>query len=273
MEGDFCVVCGRTGLPIEEGVCADCFAKTHPLITVDPHAKVVLCPTCGSRMVGSHWERSGSSTLLVPEDLTPLLRTHPEVGIRRVAWEETGLNPLVRELRAVADVRFRDTERKVAVEFQVRIEHRTCPDCSRKTGHFFTAIIQLRGPEGRHVGAHREDRERLHRLWDRELPEARAEWRKALSWEERLPEGWDFYLVDTVSARALARWLKRRLGATLTESPTLYGRKDGRDIFRVTFCLRVPEAPGEGTLWAGAGARKPRRAAFDAGVVPVKRQS
>ncbi len=257
-EGEFCVVCGRTDRPITDGECADCYAKHHALVGVADHPVVVLCPTCGAREVGNHWERSGAPTFLTPEDLVPQLRPHEEVGIRRIEWEETGSNPLVREMRAVVHVRFRGLERTVAVEFPVAIEHRTCPECSRKSGHFYTALIQLRGPEGRPVGRRTDDRPRLHRIWDRAMTEARGEWKRALSWEEARPEGWDFYLVDNVQARALARWLKARLGATLTEAPTLYGRKDGRDLYRVTYCLRVPR-PGEGTAAVPAPGGRSRR--------------
>jgi nonsense-mediated mRNA decay protein 3 len=256
--GEFCVVCGRTDVPLVEAVCADCYARSHPLVTAPAHSLVVLCPTCGARLVRSHWERAGSSTMLAPEDLLPILRSHEEVGIRKVEWDESGRNPLLREMRAVVHLRFRGTERTVAVEFPVHIEHRTCPDCSRKSGHYYTALIQLRGPEGRPVGRRHDERPRLHRLWDRALAEARPEWRTALSWEEARPEGWDFYLVDTVSARSLARWLKARWGASLSESPSLYGRKDGRDIYRVTYCLRVPRAPAGGD--AGPSGRPERRA-------------
>jgi nonsense-mediated mRNA decay protein 3 len=238
--GAFCVVCGRSDVPIEDGVCADCFAKTHDLLEVVDRPTVVLCPTCGARMIGSHWERTGAPGLLTPEDLLPFLRPLEEVGIRRVSWEETGQNPLRRDLRAVATVRFRGAERSVAVEFPVFIEHRTCPECSRKSGRFYTSLIQFRGPEDRPKGSHREDREKLHALWAKHIPDARKEWKAALSWEEERPEGWDFYLVDTLQARGLARWMKGRLGAKLSESPSLYGRKDGRDVYRVTFCLRVP---------------------------------
>lgn len=258
--GEFCVRCGAVGRPLTEGICADCFAATHPIVQPPVHARVVLCPTCGARQIGSHWERAGSVAQLTAEDLAPLLRPHPEAGIRRIAWEETGRNPHVREMRGVIDVDFRGTERSVAVEFPVQLEHRTCPECSRRSGHYYTALLQLRGPEGRRPSGHREALERLHRLWDQEMPEIRASWRAALSWEERRPEGFDFYLTDTVSARALARHLKRRLGATLTESPSLYGRKDGRDLYRVTFCLRVPPEPAPGELPGTTPRRRGRSA-------------
>lgn len=239
---EFCVRCGRTGLPVEEGVCADCFAEHRVLVGVVDHPRVVLCPTCGARMVGSHWERAGAPLQLTPEDLLPLLRPGDEVGIRSVAWEESGLNPLVRQVRAEARIGVRGIERTVTTEFPVQIEHRSCPECSRRAGHYFTARIQLRGPEGRSAVPWREERARLHAIWDRQAKESRADWRRSMSWEEELPEGYDFFFTDTVHARAMARWLRRRLDATLTESPSLYGRKDGQDLYRVTFCLRIPRA-------------------------------
>ncbi|HXQ94856.1 MAG TPA: NMD3-related protein, partial [Thermoplasmata archaeon] len=69
----------------------------------------------------------------------------------------------------------------------------------------------------------------------------KKEWREAFSWREPLPEGWDYYLLNTLAARSVARFAKSRLGAELKESATLWGRKNGKDVYRVTFCLRIPE--------------------------------
>jgi nonsense-mediated mRNA decay protein 3 len=140
--------------------------------------------------------------------------------------------------------RFRGVERTVPVAITVGVEAITCPSCSRRAGHFYTAQIQLRGPEGRLPSGARHRRARLISAWEAVLPEARSEWKSSLSWGEEKPEGWDFFLTDTLAARNLARLMKRRLGATLKESATLYGRKDGHDIYRVTICLRVPLVEG-----------------------------
>ncbi|MCI4363569.1 MAG: 60S ribosomal export protein NMD3 [Thermoplasmata archaeon] len=237
---EFCVVCGRTGVPLEEGVCTDCFVKSHALVSVKAHPKVVICPECGARKTGESWEGAGSPALLSKEDLLPFLLPLDGVAIRRVEFEEGGTSRLLRELSGTIAVRFRGEERQVRVKFEVRIEHHTCPACSRRSGGFYTSVIQLRGPEGRRRGNSRDLREGLRRAWDAVLPEARAEWRSALSWFEPLKEGWDFYLTDTDAAKSLARWMRLRLGAKLSESPSLWGRKDGREVYRVTFCLRLP---------------------------------
>jgi nonsense-mediated mRNA decay protein 3 len=253
--GEFCVVCGRTDVQTADGECADCYSKRHPLVTAVEHAVVVMCPTCGARLVGSHWERSGSSRLLTSEDLSPFLRPSDEVGIRRVRWEETGSNPLVRTMTGELDVRFRGTERTIGATVQVKVQHRTCTECSRRAGHYFTATLQLRGLDERLREPSRELRGRIARIWDHILPEARSDWKDAFSWREEKPEGWDIYFKDKLAARAMARWMKARLGAQLKESASLYGRKDGHDVYRVTFCLRIPpEADPEYRARRGAPA-------------------
>jgi len=242
-DGEFCVVCGRSDRPIEDGLCAECFVARTPLIEVAEDPAVTLCAVCGARKAGERWVPSNAGRFLGKEDLQPFLRPRPDVGIRRIEWTEGESGPGTRSYRGEAVARFRGSERTVPVALTVRVDAITCPSCSRRAGHFYTAQIQLRGPEGRLASGARQRRARLMSAWDAILPEARPEWRAALSWGEEKPEGWDFFLTDTLAARNLAKLMKHRLGATLKESATLYGRKDGHDIYRVTICLRVP-APG-----------------------------
>jgi nonsense-mediated mRNA decay protein 3 len=142
-------------------------------------------------------------------------------------------------------LRFRGIERSVAVKLEVRIEHRTCLDCSRRSGHFYTAQIQLRAPEEPRREPARALRARLAQVWDLARQETQNHWEQAVSFAEELPEGWDYFFTDTLAARGLARWMKNRFHAELKESASLWGRKDGRDVYRVTFCLRVPKGAPE----------------------------
>ena len=244
--GEFCVVCGRTGLPLTDGVCADCAAARRTLVSARPHATVVLCPTCGAREVGKHWERSGASTKLGADDLTPFLVADPETAIRRVEWRETGSNPLMKEIHGDVHLRFRGLEKTVPVDFTTQIVHRTCPDCSRRSGHYYTALIQLRGPAEGSPRKASELRDRLDEIWAATMPSARAAWRAQHSWTERRPEGWDHFFTETLAARSVARLFKDRFGAEVKESASLYGKKDGRDLYRVTFSVRLPvHLPGD----------------------------
>ena len=245
-EGEFCVVCGATNRPLVDGVCAECAADRATLLTAPQRAVVTVCPHCGARQVGAHWERAGSSPVLTSEDLTPFLNVPDEVGIRRVQWEETAVTATVREYIGRAQVRFRGIERVVEVPLSVRTVHKTCPECSRRSGRYYTATIQLRGPaEGRAEKAV-PLRARLEEEWVRLVREMRPDWRKAVSWREELPEGWDCFFTDTMAARAVAKLAKQRFGASVKESSSLVGRKNGQDLYRVTFCLRFPRRSGNG---------------------------
>ncbi len=240
MKGEFCVVCGATDRPLTEGVCAECAAGRTELLSAPARAVVVICPTCGARKIGARWERSGSSPLLTAHDLTPLVRVHPEAGLRSVHWEELSSTATVRELLGTARVRFRGAEREARIAMSVRTEHQTCPDCSRKSGRFYTAVVQLRGGAERSNEKPPALRARLENVWSEILADARTDWRRAVSWQEGLPEGWDVFFTNTLAARSIARIAKQKFGASVKESASLFGRKHGQEVYRVTFCLRFP---------------------------------
>ncbi len=277
--GEFCVVCGSTGVPLVDGVCSRCAAeRTTPVeLVADP--TVILCPVCGARKVGPTWVRQNSSMLLTAEDLTPLLRVHPEVGVRRVEWTEVAHRPALREYRARVHLRFREQERIADLAVTVRVERRPCVDCSRKTGHYYTAVIQVRTEEGSRHERAEERRDRLAGQWDAVAREGRPDWTRAISWREALPEGWDLFFTDTLMARAMAKLAKQRAGADLKESATLVGRRHGEDVYRVTFCLRFPRpadpadpAPRVGrrtAAWNNTLKKRPRvRTPEDGSVAP-----
>jgi len=240
---EFCAACGRTGRPLVDGICADCAADRTTLVAVPEHAEVVLCPTCGARLKGRQWEGAGSSSALGADDLAPFLVYAPEAGLREIRWEEVRSTATTRELLGRARVVFRGVEREVELSLSVRTVHRTCPACSRRSGRYYTAIVQLRGSGDRRAERARDLRERLAAVWQSIVREARADWRDACSWREERPEGWDCFFTETLAARSIARLARQRFGATVTESASLYGRKDGQDLYRVTFCLRFERAP------------------------------
>ena len=243
MEPEFCVVCGRRDRPLTDGECPDCFADRSVHVSAPDRPLVTICPTCGARKVGQHWEPSDAGDRLTADDLTPLLTVHPEAAVRRVQWTERSGSPMLRELEGEARVRIREVERTRGLRVTVRIEHRTCPSCSRRSGRYYTAILQLRGLVDGPYERPRERRERLERAFASVLPDARGAWRSAIGWREPLPEGWDYFFTDTLAARAVARLAKARLRADLKETASLWGRRDGREVYRVTLRLRIPPGP------------------------------
>ena len=254
---EFCVVCGRTGRTLTDGVCAECAADRTSLVSAPEQVEVVLCPQCGARWVRGHWERAGTSLVLSSDDLEPFLTIHPEVGVRTLRWEERSRRASMRDITGEATVRFRGLERTVPLTLRARVLARTCTDCGRRAGKYYTAVLQLRGEASPRTRRPKELRRRLEGVWEELWRESRSDWRNAVAWHEELREGWDVYFSDTLAARSVARLAKQRFGVAIVESASLYGRKDGQDVYRVTFCLRFPPAALD-AVDGGAGAPAPK---------------
>jgi nonsense-mediated mRNA decay protein 3 len=105
----------------------------------------------------------------------------------------------------------------------LKVSHRTCTDCFRKSSGYYEAIVQLRG------NADRVEREsgRIGRYM-----QSRGAF---VSKVEKIEGGSDVYL----SSKALANefFMQRKLKPK--KSFTLYGMKNGKRLYRNTYFLRV----------------------------------
>ena len=153
MPGEFCVVCGRTDVPVEEGVCADCYAKRHPLVAAPERADGRPLPDLRRAAAGRTGRAAGAPRPCSAPRTSPVPRAAPGGGDphRRVDGRRAPPAPPGDRGR-MSTLRFRGTERTELVRFTVKVEHRTCTECSRRPGHYYTAIIQLRGRGGRLAG-------------------------------------------------------------------------------------------------------------------------
>jgi NMD protein affecting ribosome stability and mRNA decay len=53
-----------------------------------------------------------------------------------------------------------------------------------------------------------------------------------------LPNGYDYYVADSRFTKALGKRLQQQFGGELLVTASLYGQKDGKEIFRLTILFR-----------------------------------
>jgi len=132
----------------------------------------------------------------------------------------------------------------------VRLGRGSCKECSKQKGSYYEAIIQLRGDDraladGQELRMETHVRERFDSL--------RAKNREVfLTKVLRVRGGLDFYTSTVQSARAVARELQEHHSAEFKESSSLWGRQDGRDVYRVTFLVRLPHFEAGDVLTCGS---------------------
>ncbi len=245
--GAFCVVCGKAGVELFDALCVDCFRERSPPIELPPRVRVVLCPFCGGREYGRHWEKGPPPGFFHSKDVEIHLKVNPPFILKSLTWEESGQNPKLRQFAGTATLELGGSSFEVLVNTELKVSHQTCPACTRRGGRYFTAKLQFRDTEEGNLHRSTADfRTDIQRYWGHFLAGAPRVWSEAIAWEEDLKEGIDVYFTDTTTAKSVAREIKSHSGARTKDSASLWGVKDGRQIYRTTVLLRFPALlPGD----------------------------
>jgi nonsense-mediated mRNA decay protein 3 len=236
-----CVECGAEAPKLIGGCCPACFVKDEPLLVVPQVLDVELCAHCDARHVGSHWFDPDEGVPLQEireEALRAAVRVHAlvreaDVEMAERPQDDRNFEYTVRLLGDVEGVPVQDESRVL-----VRMRRGVCDRCSRMFGGYYAAVIQLRGSQrdvrpGEIKLAHKTIGDELDRL------RATGNREAFLTKSGPVPGGFDYYLGDIEACRLIARVVADRLGATVAETAKLSGRKEGEDIYRVTFLVRI----------------------------------
>jgi len=227
-----CIECGKREAKYD-GLCEECFISKVKFTTLPQHLDIVMCPHCHAIKFGGKWERvpiNEAIKRIVDKNLK-FLYEHDSYSLACNYDSTEGEF----EVEVDVNVKYRDlnvTEHHV-VRFELRYE--SCPRCNRYYGNYFEAILQLRGLRKE------EQFEVLEYAHNRVAYHSRKNEDLFLTKEVEKKEGWDLYLSDKKEAKKIARELCHKYGASLKESPQIAGRKDGQDIYRITYAVRLPE--------------------------------
>jgi nonsense-mediated mRNA decay protein 3 len=239
----FCVECGKE-TPDEElrhGVCAECYLKKTTLASLPPNVDLEVCVHCHARKRGEVWTEGHGEMEPVVQD-----------AVR----EAVQLAKVVEKPRVRIDVRPED-ERNFDVRVEVqgvaegvpfatelrtrsRIKNGTCVRCSRVQGGYYEAIVQVRASRRE---MERDEKRAVKALASRFIERIVAEGdRNAFVLrDEDADRGLDIYMGTTNSGRMLAKQIATEYGGKITEHAKTVGQKDGLDLVRMTFAVRLPE--------------------------------
>jgi nonsense-mediated mRNA decay protein 3 len=233
----FCVECGREGELIGS-LCKDCYSKKHVQPSIPDHVDVTICAHCSSMLTEIGWKDVGSIREAAGVAIEHALQIPKgaKVSEMRIKLDEKDERNLAAVVSVIIAVQGHDFERELSTI--VRLKRGSCTECSKKQGNYYEAILQVRGPERSLPEDSERDIERLVR-------ERVASMRKGsreifVSKIEHVKGGLDFYFSTIPAARTVARGLQETLCSEFKESSSLWGRRDGKDIYRMTYLVRLP---------------------------------
>ncbi|MCK4327570.1 MAG: 60S ribosomal export protein NMD3 [Candidatus Diapherotrites archaeon] len=235
MKGKFCPKCGATDRPFHGGFCIDCYLKDHPGLAETEDITIKRCTHCLRVKTRGVWE-SGA-----PASMGEIVRAHvktslesPEVTVELV---EPGEKKEVYEVTVKGALGAEPVSLTQLVT--VKYEKQTCDVCSRKSGNYYEAILQLR-PAGREI-----DLQRMRSALMFLRNEARAMVKKDRKAEifryEMVKNGVDVYFGSARAAKVALQHLQATYRPTVKESYTLKGvdKETGKKRYSVTYSVRL----------------------------------
>ncbi|MGD0327663.1 MAG: NMD3-related protein [Halobacteriota archaeon] len=230
-------ICPSCGEP-SDGICERCLAQDRNIAAVPGVLTIKICPMCSDHFFRGHWrdeDLDHAITRVVEEALTI---DADEATVKVILNEVT---PTMVRARVEVDVPHLGETQHKSYDVDVRVDRATCDRCCRVSGGYYESKVQIRADR------RMPDESELHRAVEivtRTIESAQKADRLAfIAKTIQLREGLDLYVGTVKAAKRIVRALVREMGGSFSDSAKLVGRRDGKDIYRVTFVVRLPEFP------------------------------
>ncbi|HIH36489.1 MAG TPA: hypothetical protein HA232_01095 [Methanocellales archaeon] len=229
----FCPNCGQRS---ENGLCTQCFLEQFDLVNCPPLLVAKVCTTCGSCFRNGKWVECDLNSLT-----TSTVRS--QLNINPAAEDvHISLVPEIfgENMRVHAHVDAMVRGRAVSEDFDVdvRIARKSCDRCRLITGGYYEAIVQLRA-ENRYPTS--EERSRCKDITANVINQLQKSNRMTfISDIKELKEGIDIYVVPIHAGDQVSKAIAERFGGQISRAAKLAGRREGKDVYRVSFSVRLP---------------------------------
>jgi len=234
----FCPKCGNpTNAP---GLCTACRIGDKPWFSCEKRVKHVHCPSCGAMKVGNTWTDSDRPrSELAPEIARSAVHFIPEV--RKPSIEVTIDDLTVNRSRG--NLVIRGTLYNKAVEGTCTVEivwHKEqCDRCNRISGSYYEGVVQVRA-EGRTPSVYEIQTSSSIAQQVEDSLQAGGERLSFISDMHEIRDGLDIIVGSQHIGAQISQRIIAELGGRYTTHPKLVGEKNGRQLFRVTYSVRLP---------------------------------
>jgi nonsense-mediated mRNA decay protein 3 len=229
-------VCPSCGEP-SYGVCERCRARGCTVAAMPRFLSIQVCPKCSDHLIKGKWINEDTPQAVVNAVEEALRIDAREAAVTIVLND---ISPTI--IRASVEIHFSETgELCESFDTSVRVNRVTCDRCSRISGGYYESKVQIRAD---HRTPEKAELEHALRIATRTINLRQKEDRLAfVAKTVQLKEGLDLYVGTVKAAKRIVRALVREMGGSFSDSAQLVGRRDGKDVYRVTFVVRLLEFP------------------------------
>ena len=238
IKDNFCPKCGK---PTEQpGLCTQCRIGSEPWFSCDNRVTHTECPSCGAMKQANTWTDTERTRAEIAPDLA---RT--AVHFHEQAKKPT-IEVVVEDLtvnRSRAYLKIRALLYKKPVEDSCTVEivwHKEqCDRCNRISGSYYEGIVQVRA-EGRPTSSYETQVASSIAQEAEDSLQAGGERLSFISDMTPNKDGLDITIGTQHIGQLISQRIVAQLGGRYTTHPKLVGEKNGRQLFRITYSVRLP---------------------------------
>lgn len=233
----FCVECGKEGPIFRDGVCLNCYLKTHSFTSGPDEIDLPVCSHCSSYKYKSNWTSDlfGDVIRRAIKNKFQISKELKKIDINTECQEtKDGMQCKVYISGFIDDIEMSD-EHKLLVHLRKTV----CDVCSKKFGGYHEAIIQIRADKRK---ISKKELENFQKDVENFVEHLRAKGNRGLFITDvgedhgRL----DFFISDKQAGLIIAKKIQEQYGGTIKQSSKNIGMKDSRQVYRMTYLLRLP---------------------------------
>ena len=232
-----CLKCGKRE-QFADHLCEECLLASIRPISVPPVIQGNVCRVCNRLQKGRSWLDMEGSLEDAAVHLAKInVNVSKDVQNPRVELSVDQEDNSLFRISGKASSVYKGVIVNQDLRTEVRLHLQSCPYCSRQMGNYFEAIIQLRGMDN---FTEKQLDDLLQKIREEVYSASLKDPQVFISKEEKVRGGHDIYLGENAYARQLAQRLHDQYGGEFKWSSSIFGRKEGRDLYRHTYLVRLP---------------------------------
>jgi len=234
----FCIECGREESIFKNGLCINCYIKTHTFTRGPSSIDVPVCVHCGSYKYKNTW-----TTDLFKDVLRRIVKNVFYISKELKNFDlslECRENKKEIKCRVYISGFLNNTEVTEEHDIIVHLKKTVCDVCSKKFGGYHEAIIQIRTAGNRRLNP--GELKNIKLLVENHVENLRTKGNRTLfiTGLQEEHSGLDFYISDKRAGFLIAKKIQEEYGGYIKQSSKNIGMKDGRQIYRMTYLIRLP---------------------------------
>jgi nonsense-mediated mRNA decay protein 3 len=232
-DGRFCPKCGATNKTFVENFCIDCYLHDHTLVDIPAKIELPYCAHCKKVFLKGKWTE--------PSEAHLELFLKSKVKIKDLYQTAISASFVFDEMKALATLTVSGVLNESVIDIvkaiELQFKKNTCDACSRVSGGYFEAILQIRLQENARKDALDDAFKEVSTLL---ILQEKKEPLSRIVNLERSKQGIDVYIGSKHAAKVIAEKIAARHNSKTVTSYTLHGLdRTGNEVHRFTYCVRV----------------------------------